>query len=195
MSENQTTEAREELTKSFLDSRRLFASRLSKFLLKPDEVEDILQEAYVKAVSSKPSKKIESPQAYLYTIARNLVFKKKRQQAKMIMVEIEDIDDHLFDNHQPGADDILFHKEQMKSFLSATESLPPQCRKVFLMRKIHGLSQKQIAKKLGISTSTVERHITNAIKRCHIEMSESGYNVRIGLKQVQGNSKLEGSST
>lgn len=51
-------------------------------------------------------------------------------------------------------------------FCEAVRQLPVQCRKVFVLKKVYGYSQQEIAKELGISQSTVEKHIAQGLKRC-----------------------------
>jgi len=69
----------------------------------------------------------------------------------------------------------LYYKIKMNLLVKAIKTLPPQCQKVFIMRKVHGFSQKKIASKLKISTSTVERHITIALSRLNATLTEKGY--------------------
>lgn len=54
----------------------------------------------------------------------------------------------------------------------AVARLPPKCRRVYLMRKVHGMSHKEIAQHMGITTTTVERHITKGIRDCARYMEE-----------------------
>ena len=49
---------------------------------------------------------------------------------------------------------------------AAVASLPPKCRKVYLLRKVYGMSYKDIAATLKISDSTVEAHISKGYARC-----------------------------
>lgn len=65
----------------------------------------------------------------------------------------------------PPLDQQLDAQTQLRTFEQSVSKLPRQCRKVFLLRKIYGWPHKKIARKLGISTSTVERHITIALTR------------------------------
>ena len=60
-------------------------------------------------------------------------------------------------------------------FCEAVASLPPQCRRAFLMRKVHGLSHKEISKQLGIAISTVEKHQAIGLKRCSEYMRNKGW--------------------
>ena len=51
-------------------------------------------------------------------------------------------------------------------------SLPPKCRDVFVLRWIHGLSQRAISEKLNIAVSTVEKHLAKGLRFCKEEMRE-----------------------
>ena len=62
-------------------------------------------------------------------------------------------------------------------FCRAVASLPAQCRKAFLMRKVYGMSHKDVAEQLGISISTVEKHVASGLLRCSTHLREGGYAV------------------
>jgi len=55
----------------------------------------------------------------------------------------------------------------MKVFEEAVASLPGQCQRVFVMKKVYGFSHQEISKKLGISISTTEKHVVAGLKRCN----------------------------
>jgi len=56
----------------------------------------------------------------------------------------------------------------------AIAALPPQCAKVFVLRKMQGLSQKEIAARLNISVRTVENHVALGLVRCKAYMRAHG---------------------
>ena len=56
--------------------------------------------------------------------------------------------------------------EEFSNFCEAVRILPVQCRKVFVLKKVYGYSQREIAIELEISESTVEKHIALGMKRC-----------------------------
>ena len=54
----------------------------------------------------------------------------------------------------------------MQMLLRAVNGLPPKCRDVFVLRMIEGLSQREIAERLGITVSTVEKHLARGLRHC-----------------------------
>ncbi|MCB1674664.1 MAG: helix-turn-helix domain-containing protein [Halioglobus sp.] len=54
----------------------------------------------------------------------------------------------------------------MLLFTEAAKTLPAQCQRVFLLKRVYGYSHKEIARELGISISTVEKHAAAGLKRC-----------------------------
>ena len=67
----------------------------------------------------------------------------------------------------------------------AVAELAPQCRQVYLLRKVHGLSHKEIAVHLGIAVSTVEKHLMKAIEQCERYVRE-----RVELRADRADSSL-----
>lgn len=54
----------------------------------------------------------------------------------------------------------------------AVAELTPQCRGVYLLRKVHGYSHKEISERLFIAVSTVEKHLMKAVEQCHRYVQE-----------------------
>ena len=160
---------------AFAEHKGVLAAYMAKYMLKPEDADDILQDTFLKTLEASQKRDIQSPKSYLFIVARNLIFRKLRKTSKHMMQEIEDIDERYLAAPNVPADVSLHSKMKMEAFITAANQLPAQCRKVFLMRKIIGMSHKEIAAELDISTSTVERHITNAIQRCRNNMAKDGY--------------------
>ena len=159
----------------FFDHKRTLIAYMAKYFLRPEDVEDILQETYVRTLEASLKTTISSPRSYLFITARNLIFRQLKKQSKQVTKEIDDLDHEYLTSRDVPADIKYDDKQKMKTFITAAQSLPPQCKRVFLMRKLYGMSHRDISKELGISTSTVERHISNAIKRCRQEMVKKGH--------------------
>jgi RNA polymerase sigma factor (sigma-70 family) len=64
---------------------------------------------------------------------------------------------------EPGTDRWVIAREELRRLEDALTRLPPRCRQAFVLRKIEGLSQREIAQRMGISEKTVERHISDGI--------------------------------
>ena len=56
--------------------------------------------------------------------------------------------------------------DEFSHFCDAVRQLPVQCRRVFVLKKVYGSSQREIAEHVGLSESTVEKHVAKGMKRC-----------------------------
>jgi DNA-directed RNA polymerase specialized sigma24 family protein len=54
------------------------------------------------------------------------------------------------------------------------DRLPPLCRRVFVLRKVYKLSHTEIAEVLGVSHSTIEKHVAKGLLRCRDYLREKG---------------------
>ena len=150
--------------------RRLLGSRY-----KAEDVDDLTQEVFVRAFAAKKSEPLDYPKAYLYRVARNLVIKSGMRKNNPLKMLIEDFEiDGIIDN-RPPQDVVVHEKSRLEAFYRAANRLPPQCRKALLLRQLEGLSHKQISKRMGISTSTVEKHLAKGLRLCVKYMNEEGY--------------------
>jgi len=148
-----------------LEHKSILAAYLAQKLLQPADVDDILQETFSLALEQGEKQDIHSPKSYLFIIARNLLSKQLKAQAQSIEREIEDLDLNDVPSEEISIERQIDDKRMIETFQANVRALPPQCRKVFLLRKLFGWSHKRIATHFGISTSTVERHITIALTR------------------------------
>lgn len=160
-----TTHPQSFLLKAFLEHKNTLAAFLAQKMLKPEDVDDILQETFSLALEQGKKQAIQSPKSYLFIIARNLMSKQLKAQALSMEREIEDVDLHKVPSEEASVEQQIDTKKLLEAFQANVKALPPQCRKVFLMRKLFGWPHKRIAAHFGISTSTVERHITIALSR------------------------------
>jgi len=150
-------------------------SRLVSRMVPPHEIEDIVQETYVRLCQTENIDRMDSPKAFMYKTARNLAldYIKRADNKRVIRVDNQQILEDLLNGENRETDE-MYHStvidEEFKHFCDAVRMLPVQCRKVFVLKKVYGNSQKEIADQLGISQSTVEKHISNGLKRCTIYM-------------------------
>lgn len=74
-----------------------------------------------------------------------------------------------------GAPASLAKKEELQQLIRAIQSLPNRCRQVITLRKIYGLSQKEVAQRLGISVHTVEAQGSIGLRKCIEYFRAHGY--------------------
>jgi RNA polymerase sigma-70 factor (ECF subfamily) len=80
----------------------------------------------------------------------------------------------LEDSSQVAVDDVVDSRERIRLLARAIAALPPQCAKVFILRKMQGLPQKEIAVRLNISVRTVENHVALGLSRCRAFIRDHG---------------------
>lgn len=168
--ENSTT-----LTEAFLASRTALTRYIARFFACHEDIEDTIYEAYFKVFSSQKEIELQSPRAYLFRVARNIALNKKARQKKVFEQNIELFDDSIAVDDRATPYEKVYGQQTIQSFCNAIEALPPQCRKVFLMQRMEGMSYKEIARRLGISTRTVEKHLEKALRRCANHLIENGF--------------------
>ena len=162
----------DEVTQIF-QSIRLSISRTVSKIVPIGDVEDVVQETYVRMLLVDEPSKIENPKSYLFKIARNLALDSVKSAASRLT---ESWDDSM-DVYAVGSSndyDETFERaassEEFGHFCEAVRQLPKQARRVFVLKKVYGYSQREIACELGIAESTVEKHISLAVRKCSIYM-------------------------
>jgi len=147
---------------------------ISRFVRRSHDIDDIAQEAFLRAYRAEKNNSdgIEKPKSFLFRIAHNVAITNLTSKSNQMMDYLADIDE--LDEGMLSAelvDEVIAH-QVVGIHCEAVASLPKQCRRVYLMRKVHGMSHKEIAGQLGISPRTVERHIGKGNRDCANYMRE-----------------------
>jgi RNA polymerase sigma factor (sigma-70 family) len=137
---------------------------LRRASVKPNEIDDIVQEAYSRIASIGNFRHIASPRAYFLQVARNILFEQLRR-SRLIRIDIvAEIDALNISDDRPDQERAMIAKEEMVRLKQLIDGLPKQCRRMFVLRKIERLSQKHIAERLGVSENTVETQVGRGLR-------------------------------
>lgn len=172
----QKSRGRSEVSGAYLEHRTFLKRFLSRFLSSPEDIEDVVQETFLRAYNAESKDTdIRSPKAFLFRVARNLALKELGKKSRRITKYIEDLGATEVIDVQSSVEDQVAERERLAVFCKAAAALPLQCRRAFLLRKIYGLSQQEISRELNISVSTVEKHLATGLMRCNAFMAAYGY--------------------
>jgi RNA polymerase sigma factor (sigma-70 family) len=149
---------------------------LARFVKSREAADDLAQEAFIRAFAAEAARVIESPKAFLFKVAKNLALNELARQSAIAIEPLGDFEGQsvLEDSSQAAVDDVVDSRERIRMLARAIAALPPQCAKVFILRKMQGLSQKEIAARLNISVRTVENHVAVGLSRCRAYMRDHG---------------------
>ena len=139
---------------------------ISRFMRSPSDIEDIAQEAFLRAYTVERSRPIEQPKSFLFRIAKHLALSQLTRKSHQVTEYIEDSTDPGVIQLESSAEEEISAQQIFRMHCEAVEELSPQCREVYLLRKVQGFSHKEIAAELGIAVSTVEKHLMKAVEQC-----------------------------
>lgn len=121
-----------------------------------DEADDLIQDAYVRIAAIDAFEAIEHPNRYFATIVRNLLFDRIRHRRVVPIDAIGDAADLAGDRDDLDPERIAGDRRELDRVMTIVASLPARCQAIFRLRKIEGLSQREIAERLGVSENIVE---------------------------------------
>ena len=150
----------------------------------PDDVEDIVQETYVKACQIRDLGQIRNPQSFLLKMARNLALdhiKRAEYRLATSMTQLAGEGTFELGSENDSTLDCVTGDQEFALFCEAVRHLPQQCRRAFVLKKVYGYSQKEIAIRLSISESTVEKHIATGLYKARQFM-----HAKVGAAQGRG---------
>lgn len=155
-------------SKQTLKAHPLVIRACSALLKKNDRVvgsDDVLQDTCLRVLQLKELQAIHKPDRYARRIARNLVIDALRRQKRLRALFIDSPNAVEMPDDQPSAERVLIGKELLGQALAEIDKLPVRCREAFVLHRFENLTYPAIARKMGVSTSTVEKHISEAMTR------------------------------
>lgn len=150
---------------------------LLKFILRRQtadiaDLDDLTQEVMLRALEARKRVEIQDPKNFLAGIARNLAREQQKRRTKSVLFLIDDFDGESHMSDEPSVEEIVDGRQRLEVLWTAITTLPPQCRKVFVLKHVYGRSHKEIANELNIAVSTVEKHVAHGLKRCRTIMTK-----------------------
>ena len=180
------------ILKVFLENEAGIRRHIRRFCSNAGDIDDFMQEAFLQSFAAELRTDIRNPKAFVFEVAKNVALAEYRKSKRSPTERLEDFGgaDLILDEGQSSAADDLDGRRKLAFFARAVAQLPPKCREAFLMRRIDGLPYKQIANRMNISVSAVEKHVATGLLKCHAYLSDHGLNP----SEFGGNRKEKGNA-
>jgi RNA polymerase sigma factor (sigma-70 family) len=136
----------------------------NKFPAHPD-LDDLVQETYARLLEARERHPLHAPRSFLFATARNAAFDFFRRRKVAPIDGLAEIDLLPVFEDRPGVAETVCHDQELQLLAAAIQALPDRCREVVTLRKIYGLSHRDIADQLGISVHTVNAQIAIGVLR------------------------------
>jgi len=158
----------------FLTCRSTLARTVGR-IVNRREVDDILQEAFTRSYEAAGKATVRNARAFLVRTATNLALNPTSSTGSRLGIPIEDLP--LQEFYQLTAESQESRSEANLRFVAysrAVGALPEECRRALILKKVYGLSQRDIAERLGIQPVTVEQYIAQGLLMCRDYMESLG---------------------
>lgn len=130
------------------------------------DVDDLVQETYTRMLQAREQRTLlRSPKAYLFSTARNAGIDFFRRRKVVAIDGIAEIELLPVLEDRPGVAEAVAHDQELQLLAEAIQALPERCRRVLTLRKLHGLSHREIAEQLGIAENTVNAQVAIGVLR------------------------------
>ncbi len=148
-----------ELFREYYQPLYRFAGR---FISDSQTSENVVQDIFVKMWTERSGIEIKSNlKSYLFSAVRNQCLNVLNRENRVFPID-EAVSADADESNNPAED--MEKTEQYSEVAKAVESLPEQCRRIYLMKRYDGMSYNEIAEALGISVNTVKTQIKRALK-------------------------------
>lgn len=128
-----------------------------------DQAEDLVQEAVLRLHAyTRQGNQVQNQEAFLTRTALNLAVDQHRH-ARPDSYESESVENLELPDLEPAPDEVFAAEQRLMKMQEALERANSRTREVFFMHRLYGFSHAEIARRLRISVSAVEKHVASAV--------------------------------
>ncbi|MNS64346.1 putative RNA polymerase sigma factor FecI [compost metagenome] len=127
-------------------------------------VDDVVQEAYCRIAALEGAAHILNGRAYFFRVAGNIVLEQARRARTAAMDMAVDPDLEDFPDEGPSPERVVSARRDLEQVRALIADLPDRCRRVFVLRRVEGLPQKEVAARLGVTENVVEQQSIRGLR-------------------------------
>lgn len=128
------------------------------------EAEDMTQETFLRLVTSDTFRSAEQADAFVFRVANNLLLDRVRREIRQRHAGKTEYNEErviqVVEDRDPER--VIFGKEALTRVLTSLDELGDRTRNIFILFRLEGMKQKEIAELYGMGLSTVEKHVMKA---------------------------------
>ncbi|WP_449253235.1 RNA polymerase sigma factor [Brevundimonas naejangsanensis] len=160
----------------------------------PDfEIDDIIQEAYAKLATAPDVSGIRNVKAYVYRTAYSVMVSRLRRKSVVSIQTLADLDILQTATDDASPEEQAIARNELQLLMQMLGRLPDKTRRIFLLSRVSGLSQKEIVRETGYPESTVEKHIAKGFSLLISAYSNGGFEpITTSRKRNQGFKRANG---
>jgi len=153
----------------FSGHRKKLIGRIQRSIGCRETAEDIAHDSFERLHKAMNEKEVLYPQAFLYQIAENFIKDYfRREKTRAICIKPTDFDkiSDTISSSEPTQDDVVAGRQMLREIETVIKAMPKRRREIFILKKVHKMRNREIAKKVGISESAVEKNLRLALLQC-----------------------------
>ncbi|WEK58390.1 MAG: RNA polymerase sigma factor [Candidatus Brevundimonas phytovorans] len=162
--------ARQALADAWLEVRPALVRFLTARTGSSAAAEDLAQDVWLRlqTLTEAAAAEVRHPQAFLYRMAANLALDASKAQRRAGARDLEwrraRAADAAEAEDAPSAEDAVWARLKLEKVMAAIERMPPKAAQAFRLHKLGGLSQAEVAARMGVSLSAVEKYVSASLK-------------------------------
>ena len=124
------------------------------------DIDDLIADTFARVLAARKIGKVAIARPYLFVTAANAARDIYRRRQIVTMEPLANPAGLSVVEDRPSIPEAVSHEEELSLLTDAIRALPERCRQIVTLRKLHGLTHREIAEKLGISENTVSAQLT-----------------------------------
>ena len=137
---------------------------LKRWSGREQDIDDVIQEAYCRLAAMDDVTHVGNGRAYLFQTTRNIVLEQVRRSKIVRIDNVTDMNSLSIVDEAPSLDRVVSGARELQRVEQLIERLPFKCRQVFVLRRIHGVPQREIGRMLGLTQAAVEKQAARGLK-------------------------------
>jgi len=152
------------LARNILPHEALVRSRVAHLCGRDLSIEDVIQEMYARILSVPSVEAIHHPRQYAVLTAKSIIVDHLRRSRVVPIKYCDDLDRLNVVFPEASAEDRLQFQEEINEVIGVLARLPPRCRETLILRRVEGLSQSEVAKRMKVSEKMIEKQMARGAR-------------------------------